>query len=336
MAGSRFSFFESQNKKIKFVSIDSLESSLRELHPGVSISKGQFISHMPSTVRDLEWNHMDQNHRLYLHDAYHDSLRLATGSDFAYSLTRWKNLPVFIQVFDIHLGPGLFYQSFGMFGLLVCHQVQRMQKISDEVAELRVDWMTVSHWLLKPLHGIFNRMMLNLEVKQDSEDLVVRQTRSDLRKEGFSFLTDQPDFHNSNLLSDMVIFPTSSLPIRAAATDVVGGEGEVRTLKMGPFRFFAQRDGDGILVWPGTCPHEGARLETSHFCEKKVVCPWHGRTFSSVRLVDGGRRAKFGNIQMTLTAGVLVLEAISSEMVLPANHLVSNKGITLPCEAEAP
>ena len=261
--------------KLKLINPNDIEGSLKSLHKGNAASYGQYSCVVPGTVADLEWNHMDQLHRNYLHDAYHDSSRIATGPEFAYSITRWKNLPVFIQVFDLHVGPGMFYQSFSLFGLVICHQVQKMIPVDANHSELRVDWLTVSHKFFKFLHPVFNKMLWKLQKKQSDEDLVIRDQRTKLRLGGVKFKTDVPNFLNSNVLSDMVIFP--ELKKSFAISEIPEGMSQ---LSLGEAKIWVQKVGPALEGWPAVCPHEGAVMEKNHICNGVASCPWHGRKFN--------------------------------------------------------
>src|SRR5262245_44337591 len=85
----------------KFVSPEDLKKQIKSLIPGASISEGSYQAVVPGLLNDFHWNHLDQHHRPYLHNAYHDSLRVCTGKEWAMSVTRWKNFPITIVVCDV-------------------------------------------------------------------------------------------------------------------------------------------------------------------------------------------------------------------------------------------
>ena len=174
---------------------------------------------VPGYINDLEWNFYDELHRQYVHDTYHGLYKVMTGKYFSINVVRWGNLPIFMQVANAKIADGMFYQSMTVLGIIMLHQVQRISQKKDEVL-IEVDWYTASHWAFRWLHGPFNRRLLQLQRKQDIEDNVeIRGRRRDLRRRGFGFATDDPDFVNSNRLTDNVHLPplaarcASSCPI---------------------------------------------------------------------------------------------------------------------------
>jgi nitrite reductase/ring-hydroxylating ferredoxin subunit len=152
-----------------------------------------------------------------------------------------------------------------------------------------VDWYTASHWAFRWLHGPFNRRLLRLQKKQDVEDNIeIRGRRRDLRDRGFGFATDDPDFVNSNRLTDNVRLPPLADPVRIDLSDYAPNT--VHRVTRGPIELLLRRkSGNQVEVWPSLCPHEGGLMDEKHLCDGQVVCPWHGRRFGAVLLGDGGR-----------------------------------------------
>ncbi len=293
---------------------EDFEDALKKLHKGTYISRHSHSSLVPGIVQDIEWNHLDQRHRIYLHDAYHEALRIATGKDFAFSLTTFGKWPVYIKVFDARIARGLFYQTFSVFSLIFCQQFTHLTQVGDQV-RIDINWITASHKWLRFLHGPFNRKLLKLQEKQDGEDFVVRDRRQKLRREGFNFKTNEPDFLNANVLTDMVIFP----PLKEKPSfDVSTLVKNTRTrIRLGPVDLYATATDSAVHLWPALCPHEGADIPESNLCSEVASCPWHGRKFSAVKLAYGGTaNYRMGNILISLENQNLILkENILSEDV---------------------
>ena len=74
-------------------------------------------------------------------------------------------------------------------------------------------------------------------------------------------------------MANNVVFPDVE-----AATIVLADLPDKRVVRVAVARraFILRRDQDGVDVWPGVCPHEGAELNVEHLDDKLVVCPWHG------------------------------------------------------------
>jgi nitrite reductase/ring-hydroxylating ferredoxin subunit len=266
---------------LKYLPPDRLADHLKQLHPGMVITRGHHESLVPGLIKDMEWNFYDELHRQCVHDTYHGLYKVMTGKYFSVNVVRWGNLPIFIQVAGAKIADSIFYQCMTILGVIVHHQVMRISQKLDNVL-LEVDWCTASHWALRWLHGPFNRRVLRLQRKQDREDTIeIRGRRWDLRRRGFTFATDDPNFINSNLLTDNVRLPRLADPIRF---DVAGYElGKVYRVAEGPIELLLRpKTRDHVEVWPALCPHEGGLLSEQHLCNGEVVCPWHGRRFGAV------------------------------------------------------
>src|SRR5262249_30910811 len=55
-----------------FIQEDKIDEALRQLIGRPHISKGRFSYPSQAELRDLTWNHMDQNHRPFIHRTYGD------------------------------------------------------------------------------------------------------------------------------------------------------------------------------------------------------------------------------------------------------------------------
>ncbi len=266
---------------------DSLEREIRQLTAGMAVTRGHHESVVPGQVNDLEWNAFDLWHRVFVHKTYLESMNVVRGKHFAVQLTRIGRLPIYTMVANAKIATGLLYQCIDVLGVLYVHQVVRLEQAEDQVRVV-IDWFTASHWAFRILHGFFNRRLLVLQRKQDGEDLQIRARRWELRKRGFRFATDVPDFINSNLLSDHVVLPALADPVRKRLSEIPAGQ--VERVPAGPIELLVERVPGGVKVWPGVCPHEGAALEACHRREDDVLhCPWHGRRFKAVTLSSEGQ-----------------------------------------------
>ena len=273
---------------LRHLPADRLAEHLKQLHPGMVVTEGHHKSLVPGYLNDLEWNFYDELHRQCVHDTYHGLYKVMTGKYFSVNVVRWGNLPIFVQVANAKITDGMFYQSMTLLGIIMLHQVQRISQKQDEVL-IEVDWYTASHWAFRWLHGPFNRRLLRLQRKQNTEDNIeIRGRRRDLRYRGFGFATDDPDFINSNRLTDNVHLPPLTAPVQI---DLSGYPIDtVRRFVQGPIELLLRRkSGNQVEVWPSLCPHEGGLMDERHLCDGEVVCPWHGRRFGAVLLGSGGR-----------------------------------------------
>jgi Rieske 2Fe-2S protein len=287
--------FQFDPQVLKYLPADRLAEHLKQLHPGMVVTHGHHESLVPGYVKDLEWNFYDELHRQCVHDTYHGLYKVRTGKYFSVNVVRWGNLPIFMQVANAKIKDGMFYQSMTVLGIIMLHQVQRISQKANEVL-IEVDWYTASHWAFRWLHGPFNGRLLRLQKKQDVEDNVeIRGRRRDLRDRGFGFATDDPDFVNSNRLTDNVRLPPLDGPVRIDLSNYAPNT--VHRVTSGPIELLLRRkSGDQVEVWPSLCPHEGGLMHEKHLCEGQVVCPWHGRRFGPVL-------RKWGTRFLALSAG---------------------------------
>lgn len=275
---------------LKYLSADRLAEHLQGLHPGMVVTHGYHESLVPGYIKDLEWNFYDELHRQCVHDTYHGLYKVMTGKYFSVNVVRWGGLPIFMQVANAKISEGVFYQCMTVLGIIVLHQVQRISQKSDEVL-IEVNWYTASHWLFRWLHGPFNRRLLKLQRKQDIEDNIeIRERRRDLRRRGFGFATDDPDFVNSNRLTDNVHLPPVDAPMRIELSGYAIDK--VHRVTRGAIELLLKRKNENqVEVWPALCPHEGGLMDECHLSGDHVVCPWHGRRFGAVLLGSGAQEA---------------------------------------------
>lgn len=274
-----------QSQVESYVRPERIPERLKRLAPGTVLSHSGLEFECDGYLEDSEWGVFDLTHRVYVHHTYDNFIPLISSKDVSILVTRFGKLPLFFQVMTTRIARGLYYQSFSVFGILYCHQIVRLRQ-EGEKTRVNIDWYLVSHWLFKFLHVPFNWRLRKLQLIQYGEDAPLRERRLELRKRGLTFVTDSPDFLNANDLGDHVILPPQTWPLRAKLPKMAVGQ--TTHVQVGPFELLLRRDADGLMAWPGLCPHEGAKLEASHVCDDQLFCPWHGRKFRPAKLRPGG------------------------------------------------
>jgi nitrite reductase/ring-hydroxylating ferredoxin subunit len=295
-----------------FIREDHVDAALRKLIPNACITKGQYSYASRSQLRDLAWNHMDQNHRPFIHNTYGDAIRIHIGTHAAFSLTRFGKLPVVLPVFDGHFRENGFYQVVCLFGLIVVVNVIECNGTGEDT-RMDIAWAIASHHLLRFLHKPLNRRLLRLNDIQNKEDDRIRDRRIALRAAGYRFRTDQPDFVTSNVVAHNVIFPDLLSTHRLAVADLP--EGVAKAVELGDRSYVLRRTGQSVEVWPGICPHEGAPLGPAELAQRTIKCPWHGLEFASRTLVPGGGAITVCGAQLTLEAGELTVRSVRQTAV---------------------
>jgi nitrite reductase/ring-hydroxylating ferredoxin subunit len=268
-----------------FLSENKIEDGLRRLMPGAHLSTGSFSCPGHAEIRDLVWNHMDQNHRPFIHRTYDAAVRVHIGSSSAFSLTRFGRLPFWIPVFDGHFKQNGFYQVICLFGLFV---VVIVIECNGEANDTRMDvrWVIASHRLLRLLHGPLHRRLVRLNDVQNLEDDEIRRRRVELRAANYRFGTDEPDFVNSNVVANNVVFPSLQKQRFVPMSELP--DGQAVSVAMDDRSFVVRRSGAEVEIWPGVCPHEGAQLEPAGVKGNRIVCRWHGLEFAARRLKVAG------------------------------------------------
>lgn len=288
---------------------DKLVESLKMLIPNAHLSTGKYTLHSTAGIPDLAWNNMDQEHRPHIHRTYAHAMRIFVSPRGTFSLTRFGRWPSCIPVFDGQHKPNGFYQVIMLFSLFV------VVIVSDYVEEgggtrLNFQWTIASHRSLKFLHPFLHRRLVKLNEVQNAEDDVVRMRRVELRKAGYRFGTDVPDFYNSNVVAHNTIFPPISAPASILLSDLPNGK--PYRVELADRGYIMQRENDGVKIWPGICLHEGAQLDTSNLRNDRVVCPWHGLSYGPQRLNTTNPEITMCGAQMRLMIDRIVLQPVAS------------------------
>jgi nitrite reductase/ring-hydroxylating ferredoxin subunit len=285
-----------------YVLPETIPSEYRKLGRGVVISYGCYEVPVNCTVDDLDWNHMDQNHRPWIHGTYEKVCRVASGPDFQLSIAQFKlfGLPLLIQVTDLRLERGLFYQCYSLFNAIQIHAV-----IRSLPGKMSGERFIVSHWAFKFLHSFINRKLQRLNEIQNEEDRPMRERRAELRSLGYTFKPDERNFVTANVDSHQVRFPKVGDQKVSLSTLV---SGELNSVRVGSVDFLIRPEsGNSFSIWMATCPHEGGPLASGRFCEKEneIQCPWHGLKFKPMRLNPESNTAAFAGYNLSLNEGVI-------------------------------
>jgi nitrite reductase/ring-hydroxylating ferredoxin subunit len=292
-----------------FIREGKLDEALRKLIPGASISKGCYSYPSRSELRDLVWNHMDQNHRPFIHRTYGEASRIFIDGRASFSLTRFGGWPIVIPVFDGYYKENGFYQVMVLFGLIAVVNVIECQSAGNGT-KMDISWAIASHRWLRFLHPLLHRRFVRLNEVQNREDNPIRDRRIALRAAGYRFKTDNPDFINANVIENNAIFP----PVAAPDGIALAALPDQRAVRV-PFAeraFILRRDRDAVEVWPGVCLHEGAELDVRHLGDAVVKCPWHGLEFAARRLEEGGRAVELCGARLDLAGGKILVNPLPS------------------------
>ncbi len=308
---------------IKYLAPDNLYEQITHFTKGMAVLRDKFELVIPQcTLEDIEWNHMDQMHRLSIHNTYEKGIRIANGRNFAVSLTQWKNWPFFISVTDVYVAKGLFYQTLTIAGIIFLHSIISMEPIpGTNNVKLVDEWFIASHKLFRFLHKPLNNKLHTLNKRLQEEDEQIRQGRFVLREKGFQFKTDSPDYYNSNRLTTNTIYP----PLDHDANFLVANlTREPTLLKAGNLEFIAAQEEHGTYhIWPAACPHEGGPLLNGKICDAQIACPWHGLRFNAAVLSKTSPQAIRYGFEYTLHNDAISVKQITSISCLSNQEILT-------------
>ena len=270
--------------EIKSKSWEYLKKELVKNFPKFVSSSGLYSLETEFEIRDLDWNHMDGFHRPSIHKTYLESIRVASDKNIQFSLTRFGLTPLILPVCDIRLGQGEFYQVVSILNLFTIISFIKLEKQDDIKVKQIIEWEIFSHSWLGFFHKFINKKIYKLNKIQNQEDHIIRQRRSKLRKLGFSFETDNPNYLNSNDLNCKLIPPKNNhkgdLTLEFSNFPV----GEIHKINIDEISLFIKRNKKNLQIWPGICPHEGAELTSECFIGDTLTCPWHNLKYKPHKL----------------------------------------------------
>jgi hypothetical protein len=149
-----------KNDSVKYLTPDNLYEQIQKFTSGMAVTRDKFQLVIPRCkLEDMEWNHMDQMHRFSVHNTYEKGIRIATGRDFAVSLTQWGKWPLFISVSDVYVAKGLFYQTLTIAGIFVLHSIITMEEVETDSIKLTDEWFIASHKIFRFMHSILNKKL---------------------------------------------------------------------------------------------------------------------------------------------------------------------------------
>ncbi len=295
-----------------FIREDKVNEALTRLIPKVHITKGHYSCPAKAELRDLAWNHMDQNHRPHIHRTYGDAMRMHIGAQSSFSLTKFGNWPVVLPTFDGYHKDNGFYQVVTLFGLIVVINIIECNE-TTEGTRMDVDWAIASHRLLRFLHGPLDRRLRRLNEIQNREDEEIRDQRVTLRAAGYRFQTDTPDFVNANVIANNVVFPPLAGQHSISLTELA--DGQARRIEVGDRAYVLRRVGQTVEVWPGICPHEGAALQVGQLSGATLKCPWHGLEYGVRTLGPGSAAITVCGARLQLTDSSLTVNPTEARPV---------------------
>lgn len=294
----------------RLISEENLEILLKSMTQGMHITRGNFNFRADCSVEDLDWNHMDQEHRPFIHRTYQKALRIYTSENAALSLTELPFIffKFLVLVQDFKIRTGLFYQCYSLFSLIYVHGI-----LENHEEGMQYRWYIASSKWLAFLHRPLSRRIYRLNEVQINEDVPLRTARKKLRECGYDFPPNDRDFISANDGKMHTVYPPYTGPAEIDLTSVTTDR-PVRHESTGADILILQEKPGRYRVWRTHCPHEGASLEGAEMCKnKELVCPWHGLKFKGAALSPEQSEVTYLGLHFILKGETLIVSAATSE-----------------------
>lgn len=240
---------------------------------------------------DVDWNNKDVLHRNHVHSLIDDVLCVVEADlQAAISLQRIAGIRVPLVLTHYDSGPERQTHFVTLFAWTMVTE-HRFEQVSPTrtLATTRYTVAGSRFWMLFfPLIRVLLRINYR---KLMSEDTPVRERRGLLRRWGYTFTGDgAPRDIRSSLDAgvDNVLPPTDGdepEPEPIALADVAT-DGWTFLGRSGHLGLKLRREGSHVVVYPRSCPHEGADLSDVEPSAGCLTCPWHGRQLGPVATLD--------------------------------------------------
>ena len=258
---------------------------------------------------DADWNYKDVPHLNIVHSQV-DSIQAYIADKSIATINFQKvfgvSIPLAVFNFEVKKGEQVYFTTMGPF-VLIIKTTYFKTKERTTVETTYAIGTKFPFTLLLPL--VQKSIEKNYSILM-SEDTPMRDRRGELRKHGHSF--DFPgdtysfDFTTRiNLNNVRLTGETNSITV--AKSELISGGSATFGATCGVLSFWKHRVKDGFQIWPTTCPHEGAELDSKNCANAKMVsCPWHGR-----KIIPACNLTEEGNITGKSSGPYLISESDS-------------------------
>jgi len=242
---------------------------------------------------DAEWNYKDVPHLNYVHKTINDTWSVVEEDMHAYINIRKDfplALPTAVLAYQSRPNALTYYTTWFFYAVVV-------ESVYDEIGFNRTRVSTTySIGAPKPLRWSLGFLRWAITRNYHSlmaDDIPMRERRSQLRLWGYSFITspshyswqDSTDITRSNLKFPESLPSFTPLSI-LVEQDLASTGVECLLGKDDHLGLRIVRSNGNLLIYPRLCPHEGASLDKERCLNRKLTCPWHGRVFSPLAVLD--------------------------------------------------
>ncbi len=262
---------------------------------GLSFSTFAFVHEGDYHVDDADWNYKDVPHLHHIHMLV-EAVPAVVRDDIITTINMQKILgitvPVALVNYEISKGRQLYFTALGPFVLVI-------ETSWEEIGEIRTRVTTTYNigcrWWLKICIPVIKWILRRNYANLMSGDIPMRERRGQLRRWGYSFSKPGERYAfdaTMNTSGENVIHPSDvpfPFPVEIKVSDTFPRDGSDYFFGRPDHLGLRLHRTDGrILVFPRLCPHEGADLDGSSCSSKTLRCPWHGRAFKPMAILNVG------------------------------------------------
>ena len=245
---------------------------------------------------DVEWNYKDIAHVPYVHSHMWREFTYI-GSNCYSTLDRQSLFGISIPqstTFFVTEDNRLIAQT-TLFLFIILVEVRFEQTGELEVKTVTRYAVGARMWLARLLFPIIRNALRRNWERFMADDRPVRQRRGELRKKGFTFDDQSPiDMRKTIPISGIGVVPPDRDP---EVSDYVlnVSENMRQTVRIGDSDHFGLQisfSPQSISIFPRLCPHRGCSLDKDDCDVKVITCPWHGREFSALCMIENNGKAQ--------------------------------------------
>jgi nitrite reductase/ring-hydroxylating ferredoxin subunit len=268
----------------------SLVSSLRQ--EGLTFSEFTLTHEGEYTVDDADWNYKDVPHLHYVHELA-EAIPAVVGDDLIATINMQKVLMFRFPfaLFNFESGPNTqtYYTTWLWYVLIIETAYESLGPCRTRVnTTYSIGCPPLLRWTFPILKWVLKRNYDNLM----STDIPMRTRRGQLRTWGYSFFKEDERYSfekTIDITQPNVIAPDTDVKLGDHAIEIaraMPGNSELFVGRDDVWGIRLVREGNVLSLFPRLCPHEGASLDGTKCRNKKVQCPWHGRTFEPLAEFD--------------------------------------------------
>lgn len=283
-----------RNLNDKTPDLDTLAQRLQK--QGYRFTQFELVARDPCHPVDVEWNYKDIAHVPYVHShMWREFTYIGSNCYSTLDLQRLFGISIpQSTAFFVTEDNRLIAQT-ALFLFIILVEVR-----FEHVGELETRTVTryavgAKMWLARLFFPLVRYALRRNWDRFMADDRPVRRRRGELRRKGFTFDDQSPvDMRKTIPIGGIGVFPPDRDP---EVFDYVlnVSENMRRTIRIGDSDHFGLQirfSPQSINVFPRLCPHRGCSLDKEACDAKVITCPWHGREFSALCMIENNGKTQ--------------------------------------------